>query len=128
MTKDFDNWNFLKKKLHEGHGIPTFRQRDIWWCSIGVNIGHEEDGKNKAFNRPILVVKKFNHRMLWGIPLTTQIKEQKHYHNFVFKHQEQCAMLTQLKLLDAKRLTHKMGALSEKEYKIICQKLQDYLK
>ncbi len=30
------------------------------WCSIGINVGDEEDGKNELYERPVLVIKKFN--------------------------------------------------------------------
>ena len=26
-----------------------FEQRDVWRCSIRLNVGHEEDGKNELF-------------------------------------------------------------------------------
>lgn len=37
-----------------------FYEKDVWWASLGANIGHEEDGKNKKFERPVLILKKFN--------------------------------------------------------------------
>ncbi len=68
MIKDFENWNKLKQKLESRKNIPTFKEREIWWCSIGVNIGCEEDGKNQLFNRPILIIRKFNNNMFLGAP------------------------------------------------------------
>ncbi len=50
MNKNFDNWNALKKELDHEHKAPTFKQRDVWWCSVGLNIGHEENGNNEFFN------------------------------------------------------------------------------
>lgn len=126
--KDFNNWNKLKEKLDKKPSSLLFKERQIWWCSLGVNVGHEEDGKNTAFNRPVLVVKKFNHRLFWGVPLTTQIKDTKHYHQFTFKDREQSAMLTQMRLWDANRMMKKMGRIGVEEFKNIKVDLSSYLK
>lgn len=116
MEKDFNNWNNLKIKLDKvTQRILPFRQNEIWWCDIGLNIGHEENGKNKNFNRPVLIIKKFNHHLFWGIPLTTKIKNDKYYHRIQFKDKEQCLMLSQLRVWDSRRLEDKIGELNEKE-------------
>jgi len=46
--KDFDAWN-VKKKLTDTKmsSAPFFKERDIWWMSIGLNVGYEEDGKHE---------------------------------------------------------------------------------
>lgn len=108
--------------------MPLFGTREIWWCSIGLNIGHEQDGKGTKFNRPVLVIKKFNNRLFWGVPLTTQIKDNKHYYHFTFKGNKQCAMLTHLRLWDANRMTTRMGKLGQKNFADIKLHLQEYLK
>ena len=125
---EFDDWNRLKQKLDSQHTVPLFKEREIWWCSLGKNIGHEENGKNSSFKRPVVIVKKFNHRLCWAVPLTTQIKDNKHYFHFRFKGQDQCAMLTQMKLIDANRLTDRMGRIGSEEFNNIKKDLLDYLK
>ena len=100
----------------------------MWWCSLGVNVGHEENGKNSIFNRPVLVVKKFSHRLFWGIPLTTKVKHTKHYHEFTFQNKKQSAMLTQMRLWDANRITKQMGRVGQKEFDKIKSDLSSYLK
>lgn len=37
-------------------------------------ISDEQDGKNAEFTRPVLVLRKFNHSLFLGIPLTTNRK------------------------------------------------------
>jgi hypothetical protein len=54
MQKDFPGWHRQKAQLHAQHQTPTFQEREIWWCSVGVNIGHEMDGKR--FRRKFLCV------------------------------------------------------------------------
>ena len=119
MAKDYTEWHYFKSKLDSVHKTPTFKEREIWWCSIGLNIGDEEDGKNQHFNRPILVLKKFNNKIFLGIPLTTKVKENRYYIKFDLHGIKQCAMISQLRLFDGKRLTHKMGRLPIGEFEII---------
>jgi len=72
--KDFAGWNTLKQNLdnRQNASVPTIEEREIWWCSIGINVGDEEDGHNALYNRPVLVVRKFNTRIFWGVAMTTQ--------------------------------------------------------
>lgn len=119
MVDNFEIWNQTKKRLDSKNKLRTFKQREIWWCSIGINVGHEENGKGATSNRPVLVIKKFNYRLFWGVPLTTQSKDTPHYHAFSFLGKPQNAMLTQARLWDAARLSNCMGRLSEKEFNAI---------
>ena len=82
--KNFSGWFKLKQKINDYHHLRSFQEREIWWCSIGVNIGHEEDGKNERFQRPVLIIHKFNKHLFFGVPLTTQIKNNKFYHKIIF--------------------------------------------
>lgn len=112
MQKDFDDWNNLKKELNSKNKLPTFKQREIWWCHLGLNVGDEENGKGDDYSRPILIVKKFNKNIFLGVPLTTKIKNNPYYQKIHFKNREQCAMLSQFKIIDCKRLMNKKGDLS----------------
>ena len=69
--KDFDDWNHLKQQLDLRENEKHIREGDIWFCSIGENVGHEQNGKNKYFERPILIVRKFTQDYFWAIPLTS---------------------------------------------------------
>jgi hypothetical protein len=60
MQKDVPGWHRQKEQLHAQHQTPTFQEREIWWCSVGVNVGHEMDGKHQFDNRPVLIVRTFN--------------------------------------------------------------------
>jgi len=57
----FIAWSKLKVRLHikPDNGV-YFREREIWWASLGANIGYEQDGKHENFERPVLVLKKFS--------------------------------------------------------------------
>ena len=75
--KNFDTWNKEKKNLENiGHDTLAFHEREIWWCSIGFNLGDEQDGKNELFERPILVLKKFNNKIAWVLPMAPNQKTE----------------------------------------------------
>ena len=44
MKKDFDRWNEQKSKLNDLDSVFLFKEREIWFCYLGLNIGHEQDG------------------------------------------------------------------------------------
>ena len=46
--KDFDKWNIIKKQVNTKEVIRDlfFYEREVWWCSLGLNVGYEQDGKN----------------------------------------------------------------------------------
>lgn len=49
--KQFDLWNKKKKYVEaRAHSENLYlHEREVWWCSVGVNIGVEIDGKNNVF-------------------------------------------------------------------------------
>jgi mRNA-degrading endonuclease toxin of MazEF toxin-antitoxin module len=130
--KDFEGWNTLKQNLdnRQNTSVPTIKEREIWWCSIGVNIGDEEDGYNELYNRPVLIVRKFNDRIFWGVAITTKTKADPHYFPIDLKGSKRCVMLSHLRLYDSKRLiSHrsKMGKLSPKQFEAVKRALKELL-
>ncbi|MEK9183120.1 MAG: hypothetical protein AAB849_01275 [Patescibacteria group bacterium] len=49
----FIEWTKIKIRIHISERVIYFREGEIWWASLGINIGHEQDGKNQNFERPI---------------------------------------------------------------------------
>jgi mRNA-degrading endonuclease toxin of MazEF toxin-antitoxin module len=76
----------------------------------------------------VLIVRKFNPHIFFGVPLTTKIKQNPYYLSIRFKDREQCVMLSQLRLWDGKRLTHKMGQLPDDQFEAVKQALRRLLK
>jgi mRNA interferase MazF len=122
MQKEFNHWNSKKKSIHAFSRRPFYQEREVWWASLGANIGDEEDGKNSGFERPILIFKKFNRNVFWALPLTTQIKSGKYYFTYTRNDMEFAAILSQLRLLDAKRLKRKIYTLPIPEFKLLKEK------
>ena len=77
MEEQFDRWNEHKKRLSQSATPPpTFpKQGEVWICSLGWNLGREQNGGPHDFSRPVLVVKKFNNEMFWIVPLSSKQKE-----------------------------------------------------
>ncbi|MDX2073189.1 MAG: type II toxin-antitoxin system PemK/MazF family toxin [Alphaproteobacteria bacterium] len=127
MSKDFESWHNLKIKIDTRINPPSFQQQQIWWCNVGTNIGHEEDGKAPQFVRPVLIVRKFNAHIFLGVPLTTQVKTNPYYHKIIFKEKEQCAMLSQIRVWDSKRMINEMGKLSDSQFKELINAIKNML-
>lgn len=131
-VKDFDGWNPQKKKISD-RNPPTFKLREIWWCSTGINVGVEQDGKNVLFERPVLVVRKFNNRIFWGVPLTTKLSDYPGFLPITFRAKgdreprERRAMLPHMRSYDAMRLNRPMARLPHKQFEEIMQALRSAL-
>jgi len=127
MEKDFQKWHNKKKEIHESDDVPYFYEREIWWCSLGVNIGYEQDGKHENFERPVLILKKFNQYVLWIIPLTSKQKSGKYYYSFEFGKEPSVAILSQLRLISSKRLLRKIGMIPEDDFAKIKNSVKSFL-
>lgn len=122
--KDFDSWNTLKKSLHSQLFSGGVHEGEIWWCSIGVNIGSEQDGKNDLFERPALVLKKFNNEILWTVPLSSKIKTNPY--SLVLK--DESVLLSQLRLVSTRRLSRMIKRIAPDELERIRDRLIELLK
>lgn len=124
----FIEWAKLKFKIHKANEINFyFKEREIWWCSLGVNIGHEQDGKNKNFERPVLILKKFNKHILWILPLTRVNKQNKYYFQIEQGGEGSFVVLSQMKLISSKRLTRKMRNVKDNEFTEIKKRIKKIL-
>ena len=113
--KDFTRWLTLKPKLDQLTSYPKFQEGDIWWCHIGTNVGHEECGKGEQFLRPIIVLKKFNHRIFFGLPTSSKLKESIFYRPIMIKGKQVSVLMSQMRLFDVKRLFYKQGKIGDVE-------------
>lgn len=126
--KNFDNWNKKKKLLDEATVQPPyFKEKEIWWLSIGVNVGFEEDGKDSNFVRPVLVIKKFNRNIFLGIPLSTKIKNNIYYVKITHQNKNISAMISQIKTFSSKRILNKIGALDNEDFDLVMGKIKELI-
>jgi mRNA interferase MazF len=125
----FITWTKLKIRLHlksdENH--IGFKEREIWWSSLGINIGYEQDGKNDNFERPVLILKKFNKNIMWVLPMTSKNKTGGYYYQFERNDQKYSIILSQLRLISSKRLLRKIGMITEAEFGKVREEIKKLL-
>jgi mRNA interferase MazF len=134
MEKDYRTWTPLKRGLNNADAPRLFfHDREIWYCHLGENIGFEQDGSSEGFLRPVVVIRKFNNEIFWGVPLTRTQKDLPFYFTFRFKPNEDeppvtsTAVLSQVRLIDAKRLRRKIGDVAEADFALLKEKLKALL-
>ena len=119
MPKDFDTWNRLKKQLNDQAKAPLFKEREVWWCSLGHNIGVEQDGKGAKFQRPVLVLRKFSADQFIGIP-STRTSKQSRFYSFVQTNVDSFNfVLSQARAFDARRLNNRIVTLLPNEFEAV---------
>ena len=128
--KNYRKWVKLKIALNnkKSENNVYFREKQIWWCSLGENIGCEQDGKNKNFERPILILKKFNKNVLLMLPVTSSDKRGMYYYQFSYNNKKYSIILSQIKLISSKRLLRKIRRIDDGDFDEIKKKLAKFLK
>lgn len=122
--KDFYSWIKLKKELDNSNRKPFAHIREVWWCSLGVNIGAEADGKNENFERPCIVLKVYNTESLLILPLTSKVKEDKFHFKIEVKNKLGeiklvYVKLTQPRIISSKRLIRKVDTVDKEVFQDI---------
>lgn len=120
MEEVFDNWNSKKKDIHLNKIHHFYHKREIWWCSLGINIGAEHNGDNIEFQRPILILKALSARTCLVIPLTSS--EHEHPMRVIIGQidgKEAKAVISQIRVIDTKRLTEKICFLDKATFETI---------
>lgn len=113
MHKDFDRWNEVKKRTH-AEAPRFYTVREIWWCRLGINVGTEQDGRGEWYVRPCVILRGFGPDACLVAPLTTSKREHP-LRIFVgmVDDREARANLSQLRIIDTRRLERKIGFLEK---------------
>lgn len=125
MKKDFDVWN-TQKKITQNESGRFYSVREIWWCKLGVNIGSEQDGKGDNFLRPCIIVRGFGADTCLVLPLTTSSKN--HFLRVpvgLVDGKEARVNLSQLRLIDTRRLVEKIGFLEKEKFEILIKRIRE---
>lgn len=112
----YDQWNKIKKSIQQKDRLLYFKERQIWWCNVGQNLGSEVYGKGNAFTRPVLVYKKLSKELFLGIPLTSKVKEGTWYQGIKFGNKYMTALLNQVRIFDLKRMINRIGQISDRDF------------
>lgn len=106
----FDKWNEVKKELEQKTGTGV-ANGEVYWLSVGQNLGSETYGKEADFKRPVLVLNKVYIKnyinAFIGVPLSSKASQKSGclYHKFTDKQGiKQVALLAQIRLFDTKRV------------------------
>jgi|ERR1035437_398173 mRNA interferase MazF len=129
MQKDFDSWNFHKKAIDLMAINSLYREREIWWCALGLNVGSEDDGKNEYFERPVLLFRSFGAETSWVIPLSSRQDSRQSRLNYRVDVQgtSRTARLHQLRLVSNKRLIRFVELVSYQDFQNIRNMLRDII-
>lgn len=132
-NKDFDKWNKEKQNIEKKERVLFAHPREIWWCSLGVNIGAEADGKNDNFERPVLILKVYSRESMLVVPITSKNKKDDfHYELNIIEetingtfNKKVWIKLTQIKVISNKRLLRKVSVVSSAEFENIKNKVKE---
>ena len=127
--KEFDEWNIIKKSLDK-RILPDssfFLEREIWWTSIGINIRTEVDGKHEHFERPALILKKFNENEFMGLSISTKENIGGLFHTMIHGYELRFILLKQIRFYSVNRLLRLMMRIEETEFNIVKEKVRNIL-
>ena len=131
MEENFDKWNQVKKNVQEDEKTRLFKQRDIFFITMGQNIGFEQNGKGENFVRPIVILKKITNQMFIGIPLSSQLKDGDWFFKFEFNIKDKIslniAILPQIRMFSSKRLLNKIGVMKIEDFEKMKDKIKKFI-
>ena len=114
MDKKFENWSKDKARIDATEENKLYHERQMWWCTLGVNIGFEQDGTGIDYQRPVLILKGMSRTTCYIVPLTTSTKQHKHRVPIgKVEGKPATALMSQMRLIDTKRLVNKIGFLDK---------------
>ena len=126
MHKDFDKWNEKKKIIHDSNEGKLYHTRELWWCSLGVNVGSEQDGSGEKYDRPVLILKGLSKQTCIILPLTSS--SEKHKMRIPIgkvQNEKASVIISQIRVVDTKRLIYKIGFLDKDIFSNITKTIKD---
>ncbi len=130
MQKDFDKWNEKKKTINNERELRLYHAREIWWCSLGINVGAEEDGTGEKYDRPVLVLAGLSRKTCLIAPLTSsgEIHKMRIPIGTIDRtKKENSVIISQIRVIDTKRLIYKIGFLNKSIFETITKAIKDLL-
>ena len=116
--RNYEDWMIVKDDIQYNKHLHNFKEWEIWWCSIGENVGVEINGKGSHFMRPVVIYKKFNRLFFTAIPLTTKDHTKEFpdwYVRFTFKGKDEFAAVHQITSSSAYRLYRRLGEIDDSD-------------
>ena len=128
MHKDFAGWHIQKTTINNLEHAQYFREGEVCWTAIGHNVGHEEDGKGAKYARPVLIIRKFNQMLFFGVPISSTNRSGRYYHPVQIDESHSKVLLSHLREFDSRRLINKIATLSNEEVAATKQRLRSLLR
>ena len=116
----FDKWNKLKKQINRSDDSnKRVKESEIWWVTLGVNVGSEMNGSLSSSNyqRPVLVIKKFNRTLFLTVVLSSKHKNNRYYKRLADG--KSSVILSQIRILSVKRFVRRVRKLNTHEFEQI---------
>jgi len=124
LEEEYNKWSKLKQKINKKKNIVYFREGQIWYINMWINIWYEEDWKKDNYSRPVLILKKFSKDTFLWISTTSISKKWKFYYNiWNIKWINNFLILSQIRLYSSKRLLSHIWWISIEESKNIKKKI-----
>ena len=126
--KDFDGWSGEKKRIHASEDNKLYHEREMWWCSLGANVGFEQDGTGAQHQRPVLILRSMSRNTCYVVPLTTSLKRHKYRIDIgEVEGKRAVAIMSQMRLIDTKRLVNKLGFLDQNIFAVVRKAAKELL-
>lgn len=116
--KEYSDWMEVKTRMHNKHlnfeNNIYYKEGEVYWISLGKNVGFEEDGKGFLFTRPVLVVKGISRTLFFGVPLTSQPRHGDFYCSLRLHDMPSYGMISQMRSFDTARVVgNRYGKVSQ---------------
>ena len=125
LVEVFAKWTKIKIHTHISDIRNFPRERQIWWASLGHNIGVEINGKHEMFERPVLVIKRYSEDASLVVPISSAVKESIYHVKFInHKGENNVVNLSQVRAISNKRFIRKIGKMHSSDYLKIRENLK----
>jgi mRNA-degrading endonuclease toxin of MazEF toxin-antitoxin module len=115
--KRFLEWIRIKSALDaNSHQAPDVFEGEIWWTSLGENIGNEIQGKDRNFTRPVIIYKRLSRTFYFVIPVTTQPHKGTWFVSYDFQGKSVTACIHQARAIDYRRLYSLLGHMDKASF------------
>lgn len=129
FIKDFVKWFLVKTNIDSRiYNPPLFKEGQIWWCSIGENVGGEISGKGEYFRRPVLIIRKLDRFSFIGLPITSQTKTGSWYFNLKVNNQDNSIIMSQIRYIDYRRMDKIISTITVDDLKIVRESLIELIR
>jgi mRNA interferase MazF len=129
-SKDYQNWFELKPKINSSFFASQIvpKEGEVWWCSIGINIGIEIDGRHDLFERPVLILRVFSKEHILVAPIRSRDGVRSSFSlSISYNKKTSYVLLSQIRTVSTKRFHHYICTIQIGKFKEGIQKIKDFL-